>query len=453
MSVTRYQHWAIVDAREFSKQFYENSDALALEFGGGEVGPVDIIATLRSTQQGAALLSEMGVGGGFYVKTSDAGSSYVILQGYAGNRPNLTGTRYSIANPKIVNFGMGPLGQLSALKGNFVVSMALHTTIDIMGLLNGKISLGELAGNLMWNSASTGLSGLAAMAATSGLVAMGVTMALPGVAAGIVVGVATSWALDALKNQALASGGIVEMMNDTATNYLDGVLSADTPIVTENPSATDPGSGVIDTFDGVTDSTHQDSSVQSDTSTNLYQVDQSGGTTATENSGTGGEMNFQGGMVEISTGQESNNSGGDLSTGTTIMVEFGDSGSGQGMVTTAIDKDTGQTTEQSSDGFDWQHDIGGNNQEQSPETQTQQDAGNSPTEGQAPPQSGQEPSNNGDPGNSGSNQDQQSPENNSNQNSNSQNVETSKGESVSPNSSSSAPDVSPQTNQGQSQGQ
>lgn len=53
------------------------------------------------------------------------GQQHIILEGYAGMRKHLTGTRYLAANPKIVSMGIGELGAVNAIKIGFVVSVVV----------------------------------------------------------------------------------------------------------------------------------------------------------------------------------------------------------------------------------------------------------------------------------------------------------------------------------------
>lgn len=56
------------------------------------------------------------------------GQQHIILEGYAGMRKHLTGTRYLAANPKIVSMGIGELGAVNAIKVGFVVSVVVSVS-------------------------------------------------------------------------------------------------------------------------------------------------------------------------------------------------------------------------------------------------------------------------------------------------------------------------------------
>ncbi|MEZ9142746.1 MULTISPECIES: hypothetical protein [unclassified Shewanella] len=87
----------------------------------------------------AALAIEMQRSGNVFNKyklATYSGKSFIIFQGYAGLRRDLTGTRYLANNPKVISMGIGKAGALSTIKAGGVVtiliSAAFHAFDQLM---------------------------------------------------------------------------------------------------------------------------------------------------------------------------------------------------------------------------------------------------------------------------------------------------------------------------------
>lgn len=153
-----------------------------------------------STIQLADLLREMGARGRAVTKRY-GGRYYLILKGHAGLRPNLTGTRYALTNPKIVAFGIGAAGQaISQLKVT-VVGFILAAGIEILeAILNDRTTLADFVGDVVTELAKVGLASIAATAA--GLLVGGTTtLTAAPVVVSIAVGVGAGIGLNALDNE------------------------------------------------------------------------------------------------------------------------------------------------------------------------------------------------------------------------------------------------------------
>ncbi|WP_156669175.1 hypothetical protein [Shewanella sp. UCD-FRSSP16_17] len=71
-----------------------------------------------------------------YKLATYSGKSFIIFQGYAGLRRDLTGTRYLANNPKVISMGIGKVGALKTIKTGGVVtiliSAAFHAFDQLM---------------------------------------------------------------------------------------------------------------------------------------------------------------------------------------------------------------------------------------------------------------------------------------------------------------------------------
>jgi hypothetical protein len=51
------------------------------------------------------------------------GKTYISFKGYAGLRKHITGTRFLLNNPSLINVGIGTLGAAKAIKGGLAISI------------------------------------------------------------------------------------------------------------------------------------------------------------------------------------------------------------------------------------------------------------------------------------------------------------------------------------------
>ncbi|MBQ4890762.1 hypothetical protein J8L86_12950 [Shewanella sp. MMG014] len=78
-----------------------------------------------------ALAIEMQRSGNVFNKyklATYSGKSFIIFQGYAGLRRDLTGTRYLANNPKVISMGIGKVGALKTIKTGGVVTILISAT-------------------------------------------------------------------------------------------------------------------------------------------------------------------------------------------------------------------------------------------------------------------------------------------------------------------------------------
>lgn len=147
----------------------------------------------------AKLIGDLGaVGTRAYIKTY-GGKPHIILKGHPGLRTILTGTKYGIKNPKVISMGLGKAGAVAAaMKGGIftVVLLSVYRVADFF--LTDQATLSQLIGSLATDVVKVGIATGAAIAAASAIVAMGFTIAIGPIAAVVVIGVATTMALNAL---------------------------------------------------------------------------------------------------------------------------------------------------------------------------------------------------------------------------------------------------------------
>jgi len=226
---TYHRNASIVPAQDLALAIHELDAPTKAKIGVKDLDLPGILGALMDGGRGAQILNELGITGAYYVKDY-GGKSYVILKGHAGLRGYLKGTKYLATNPKVVQLGLGPAGALSAMKANFILSMTVYTTADVVAYLAGDgMTLSQLASNAIFNGASTALSSLASVAAAAGI-GMITTMALPGIAGGIVAGVAVSVLLNNANSRYQLAASLAEFLDKVAAAFSAGQLPANTPV-------------------------------------------------------------------------------------------------------------------------------------------------------------------------------------------------------------------------------
>ncbi|WP_273050480.1 hypothetical protein [Pseudoalteromonas sp.] len=96
-----------------------------LKTGGGLYPLFDDIKALAIIA--AAMQRQGNVFGKFKIKVYN-GSPAIIMTSYPGIRAHLTGTRYLASNPKVFTIGVGKLEAAKAMKGGFVLTLAISVT-------------------------------------------------------------------------------------------------------------------------------------------------------------------------------------------------------------------------------------------------------------------------------------------------------------------------------------
>lgn len=140
------------------------------------------------------LMSDLGGVGRAYVKYY-AGKPHIILKGYPGLRKILTGTRYSVTNPKVISIGLGKAGAINAAKTGGIVTIVLLTAYRVADyVLTDKITLTQLVGTLATDLVKVGIvTGTSiGMAALAG----GMSIAIGPLAAVVIIGFGLSLILE-----------------------------------------------------------------------------------------------------------------------------------------------------------------------------------------------------------------------------------------------------------------
>ena len=120
----------------------------------------------------------------YYIK-----GDYIVLTGHSGLRKALTGTRYLLSNPKIVEMGFGLKGLQAVAKGGFVLGMVVSTAVETLDfILNDEKTMVDLVGGIGVEAVKGGIAAFAAYALTTAVVGISTTIA--GVAAAPLIGMA-----------------------------------------------------------------------------------------------------------------------------------------------------------------------------------------------------------------------------------------------------------------------
>lgn len=180
-----------------------------------------MLATLTEIASARPLLDETGLLGRCYTKTSN-GKTYVILKGYAGLRDILNAPRYLATNPKVVGFGLGPVGGQAFLRRNLVSAIFVYGAIDTVEyILSDEQDAADFLGDL-----ATSIS-IAALATAAGAFAGGLAVAYTGyVAVGlfssVVMGITIGEALAAAETRFEISNLLADVIDYAGELILEG---------------------------------------------------------------------------------------------------------------------------------------------------------------------------------------------------------------------------------------
>ncbi|MFE8073510.1 hypothetical protein QQM79_20875 [Marinobacteraceae bacterium S3BR75-40.1] len=172
----------------------------------------------------AVLTREMHKGGHILSKyrvNTYGGRSYVVLQGYAGLRSQLTGTRYLANNPKILHLGIGKLGALNAIKSGVgiavIFSVAFHSIEQFM---NDKATWHDFVAGVSVDVASA-TAGAAIAWGTVAAVVGGTAMAAIGpIALVVVVGTGLTAVLNAVSAHYSISERLARLLRESEQRML-----------------------------------------------------------------------------------------------------------------------------------------------------------------------------------------------------------------------------------------
>lgn len=152
---------------------------------------------IKDSNLARQLIREFGLAGKVIIKRW-GGKSYVIFKGSAATRTIFRGTRYSVANPKVIKMAVGPKGIVKSVKGGFILTVVLCTAVNVFDyFIRDTATLSQLLGQTTSDFIKIGVSSIAAV--TAGLIVGSLTVlsspAIPLIAT-IIVAVYVSGKLD-----------------------------------------------------------------------------------------------------------------------------------------------------------------------------------------------------------------------------------------------------------------
>jgi hypothetical protein len=135
----------ISQSSPIGKQFWDKHNA-KIKTGSGLIPLMTDVVAL------SALAIEMKRGGSAFsaFKTvTYSGQPYVVFQGYARLRRDLTGSRYLANNPKVVSLGIGKLGALNTITKGGVVTIIISAVFHFVDqLMNDKKTWHHFVGGM-----------------------------------------------------------------------------------------------------------------------------------------------------------------------------------------------------------------------------------------------------------------------------------------------------------------
>ncbi len=170
------------------------------------------------------LLKEFGLGPEKVTVKLYNQKKYIIFKGYPGKRNVFRGTRYLADNPKIVRMAVGPKGLKSSVRGGFVLSVVLCTSIEIFSyFMNDSTTLPHLLGTITSEIFQIGIISIAAAAAglmVGTATVIGSSAALPLLAA-IGVGVVTGKILEVVDKRYGVTNVLIKAYAELGMNLKD----------------------------------------------------------------------------------------------------------------------------------------------------------------------------------------------------------------------------------------
>lgn len=185
--------------------------------GAGYYASADDVVTMTR------LIGDLGgAGAKVYIK-SYGGKPHLILKGQPGLRKILTGTKYGIANPKVVAMGLGQAGAVGAAKQGGIISIVLLSIYRVADyFLTDQATLSQLVGTLATDVVKVGIvTGASIIAATA--IAGLTTLAIGPIVAVVVVGVGVSMLLEYADNSLGITNRVVaglDELGESAEKYL-----------------------------------------------------------------------------------------------------------------------------------------------------------------------------------------------------------------------------------------
>jgi len=181
------------------------------EFGASYAASADDLRTLSK------LVGDLG---GFathaYVKTY-GGRSHIILKGHPGLRRVLTGTKYSIKNPKVITMGLGKAGSIHSAKIGGILSIVLLSSYRVADyVLTDNATLSQLVGSLATDVVKVGIATGASIVAA--VAVGGFSIAVGPIFAVVVVGFVVSWTLATTDEQLGITDRVIDGLDELSAD-------------------------------------------------------------------------------------------------------------------------------------------------------------------------------------------------------------------------------------------
>lgn len=164
-----------------------------------------------------------GIGARAYIKNY-RGKPHIILKGHPGLRTVLTGTKYGLKNPKVIEMGLGRVGAVDAAKrGGFVTIILLSAYRVVDHFLTDTATLNQLIGTLATDVVKVGIAtGAGILVASSTVVG---TFAIGPIVAVVIVGLGVSMLLDYADNRSGVTERIItgldQLVDDTERYFAE----------------------------------------------------------------------------------------------------------------------------------------------------------------------------------------------------------------------------------------
>ncbi len=188
----------------------------------------------------AKLIGDLGYGGTKAYLKRYGGNTHIILKGYPGLRKILTGTKYGIQNAKVIKMGLGKYGAVNAAKVGGVLTIILLSTYRVIDyFLKDNSTLNQLVGTLATDVVKVGLATGASVLAGSSVAALGVALssgtatgaivggivAIGPLAAVIVVGLITSYALSYADEEFRITENVIAVLDEIEEKGIQGIIN------------------------------------------------------------------------------------------------------------------------------------------------------------------------------------------------------------------------------------
>jgi hypothetical protein len=216
----------ISQSSPIGKQFWDKHNA-KIKTGSGLIPLMTDVVAL------SALAIEMKRGGSAFsaFKTvTYSGQPYVVFQGYARLRRDLTGSRYLANNPKVVSLGIGKLGALKTItKGSILTILISGAFYSLEQMMNDTKTWHHFVGGMAVDIAVVSASSLITWAAI-GIAGTAATLTIGSMLVIVIVGVALVFVTNLFIDTEYWSDKISQSLSLAEKNLINNgdKLSADT---------------------------------------------------------------------------------------------------------------------------------------------------------------------------------------------------------------------------------